>query len=126
MQERRAQRRSDGTVQINGVRFEIPSAYRHFQELFIRYQPFDLRIAYLVDNRSGSLLAQIKPQDKTKNATGLRRTLKPEDQLPPVQELTDPIPALLQNLLADYAATGLPPAYLPKEEVIDKEKDNGK
>jgi hypothetical protein len=25
-------------------------------------------------------------------------------------------PALLQKWLADYAATGLPPAYLPKEE----------
>jgi hypothetical protein len=26
------------------------------------------------------------------------------------------MPALLQKWLADYAATGLPPAYLPKEE----------
>jgi hypothetical protein len=26
------------------------------------------------------------------------------------------MPALLSKWLADYAATGLPPAYLPKEE----------
>jgi hypothetical protein len=30
---------------------------------------------------------------------------------------TDPLPALLRKWLADYAATGLPPAYLPKEEI---------
>jgi hypothetical protein len=28
----------------------------------------------------------------------------------------DPLPALLRQWLADYAATGLPPAYLPKAE----------
>jgi hypothetical protein len=31
---------------------------------------------------------------------------------------SDPIPPLLRKLLADYAATGLPPAYIPKEESI--------
>jgi hypothetical protein len=27
------------------------------------------------------------------------------------------MPALLRKWMADYAATGLPPAYLPKEEL---------
>ncbi len=105
VQERRAQRRSDGTVQIKGVRFEVPSAFRHFQELFVRYQPFDFRIAYLVDNRTGSLLAQIRPQDKTKNATGLRRTLKPEDQVPPAQELI-PIPKINATFFVRFQVSG--------------------
>jgi hypothetical protein len=29
---------------------------------------------------------------------------------------SDPLPALLRKWMADYAATGLPPAYLPKEQ----------
>jgi hypothetical protein len=33
----------------------------------------------------------------------------------------DPLPALLRQWLADYAATGLPPAYLPKDEVAGED-----
>jgi hypothetical protein len=29
---------------------------------------------------------------------------------------------LLQQLMADYAATGLPPAYLPKDSIVSKPK----
>lgn len=117
--ERRSQRRSDGTLSIKGVRFEIPSAYRHFEHLFVRYQSFDLSTAYLVDNRTDEPLARIYPQDKAKNAHGHRRTLEPvaEDQ-PAQTDTSDPIPPLLRNMMADYAATGLPPAYLPKEESL--------
>jgi transposase InsO family protein len=34
-QERRTQRKSDGTATIKGIRFEVPSRFRHFQHLFI-------------------------------------------------------------------------------------------
>jgi putative transposase len=129
--ERRSQRRSDGTVSIKGIRFEVPSAYRHFENLFVRYQSFDLSMAYLVDKRTDELLCRIYPQDKTKNANGYRRTLDPvsEDQ-PPHKSTQDPIPPLLRKIMSDYAATGLPPAYLPKEERLaatdpkQKKKDN--
>jgi hypothetical protein len=119
-QERRTQRKSDGTLQIQGVRFEAPSRFRHFQHLYIRYQSWDLSSAYVVDQRTGDLLARIYPQDKTKNAHGYRRTLEPLPE--PVAPETDsePIPPLLRKLISDYAATGLPPAYIPKDE-IDKE-----
>jgi putative transposase len=118
MQERRTQRRSDGTISIKGIRFEVPSAFRHFEHLFVRYQSWDLSMAYLVDKRTGGLLVRIYPQDKTKNAHGHRRTLEPvsQDQPPSGKIDSDPIPPLLRKILADYAATGLPPAYLPKEE----------
>jgi putative transposase len=117
--ERRSQRRTDGTVSIKGIRFEIPSIYRHFEHLFVRYQSFDLSTAYLVDNRTDEPLARIYPQDKAKNAHGHRRTLEPvaEDQ-PAQTDPSDPIPPLLRKMMADYAATGLPPAYLPKEESL--------
>lgn len=116
--ETRSQRKSDGTIQIKGVRFEIPSRFRHLPRVHIRYQSWDLSVAYLVDKRSGKLLCTIFPQDKVKNANQHRRRL---EQAPvPVMESkkddSNPIPPLLRKILADYAATGLAPAYLPKEE----------
>jgi putative transposase len=122
VQEQRTQRRSDGTVSIKGVRFEIPSTFRHLGHLFIRYQTWDLSLACLVDQRTGNLLTHLYPQDKTKNAHGHRRTVESASEniqpsaLAPTIE--DPIPPLLRKILADYAATGLPPAYLPKEESL--------
>lgn len=126
-QDRRTQRRSDGTVTIEGIRFEVPSRFRHFQYLFIRYQSWDLSHAYLVDHHSGDLLEHIYPQDKTKNAHGYRRTLHSvsEHDCKVTETASDPIPPLLRKILSDYAATGLPPAYLPKEE-IQSTTDNSK
>ena len=87
-------------------------------------------MAYLVDQRSKNLLACIYPQDKIKNSQGYRRTLQPvaEQALEAVKDDSDPIPPLLRKLLTDYAASGLPPAYIPKEESIlltaNKSKEN--
>jgi len=58
------------------------------------------------------------PQDKAKNASGIRRTIRPDNTpVAVVHSSDDPMPALLRKWLADYAATGLPLAYLPKEEL---------
>jgi hypothetical protein len=70
----------------------------------------------LVDPDTDAPLAKLFPQDKTKNASGKRRIIQPEKTMTPI--VTDkPLPALLRKWMADYAATGLPPAYLPKEEI---------
>ena len=89
----------------------------------MRYQSWDLSSAYLVDQRTGDLLARIYPQDKTKNAHGHRRTLEP--LLVPIAPATDKetIPPLLRRLISDYAATGLPPAYIPKDEMDKEDQD---
>ena len=85
-------------------------------------------MAYLVDKRTDELVARIYPQDKTKNAHGHRRTLDPVSEDQPAQKNpSDPIPPLLRKIMSDYAATGLPPAYLPKEESLpstDPNKEN--
>ena len=34
---RRTQRRSDGTLSLEGIRFEVPSRFGHLEELWLRY-----------------------------------------------------------------------------------------
>jgi len=118
VEENRKQRRSDGTVSIQRVRFEIPSRYRNFEHVTLRWQRWDLSRAYLMEPRTGKMLTTIYPVDKTKNARGIRRTLQDPVTTVDAQIQTneDPVPPLLAKLLGEYAATGLPPAYLPKDE----------
>jgi hypothetical protein len=73
-------------------------------------------------------LDHIYPQDKAKNAHGYRRTLKSvsEHNASLAETVSDPIPPLLREILSDYAATGLPPAYLPKEELPQSTTDTSK
>jgi transposase InsO family protein len=122
--ERRTQRLSDGTLVIDTRRFEVPNRYRHLRELTVRYAHWDLSQVYLLDERSSQLLCRLYPQDKQRNAQGVRRTLEPVAGAAP-QGATDasaaPRPAgamapLLAKLIAQQTATGLPPAYLPKDE----------
>ena len=108
----RTQRRSDGTVSLGGARFEIPSRYRHLQQLHLHYARWDLSRVDLVDARTGAVLCPVRPLDKSANANGQRRKLSPADvDLSPLTPKG--LPALMSQLLADYAATGVPPAYLP-------------
>ena len=108
----RKQRRSDGTVSLNGARFEIPSRYRHLQQVHLHYARWDLSRVDLVDQRTGAILCAVKPLDKSANANGQRRRLSPV-QLDLSAVAPSGLPALMTQLLADYAATGVPPAYLP-------------
>lgn len=114
MEVSRTQRRSDGTVTVEGVRFEVPSAYRTLELVRLRVARWDLSSVELVDPRTGTHLATLLPLDKTKNADRARRVLVdvPAPAAPPRQP--PGIAPLLRELMAEYAATGLPPAYLPK------------
>lgn len=119
-QTTRTQRRSDGTVSIEGVRFELPSRFRHLDRAAIQYARWDLRTVHLVDPRDGTLLAPIYPLDRAKNADGRRRVLpapQPKRAAPPAEAL----PPLLDALLRRHAATGIPPGYLPKTDAEQKE-----
>jgi putative transposase len=118
----RRQRRSDGTVTVEGVRYEIPSRFRHLPRLVIRYASWDMSRLVLVDAKSGQPLARLLPLDKNQNASGHRRALEPVQAPAPASPDTR-LPALVRRWLAEYAATGLPPAYLPKDE-IEVENDD--
>lgn len=115
---KRKQRRSDGTVSLDGRRFEIPSRYRHLSELHLRYARWDLSRVDLIDARSGAILCPVRPLDKAANAEALRRRVAPMN----AQASATPaagIAPLLQKMIANYAATGLPPAYLPTTDEDD-------
>jgi len=113
----RKQRRSDGTVTVEGIRFEVPAAYRTLLQLRLRVARWDLSSVGLVDPRSGEHLATLLPLDKARNAERVRRVVAsatPDAPSSPVG-----IAPHLRALMADYAATGLPPAYLPKHDSTD-------
>jgi len=118
----RTQRRSDGTVSLDGVRFEVPSRYRGLERLALRYAQWDLRTVELVDPGTGDPLCPLYPLDKTRNAQrGRRRLEQPvgREASPPGESTASTAsepPPLLRALIEDYAATGQPPAYLPERQ----------
>jgi hypothetical protein len=123
---KRRQRRSDGTISLDNVRFEIPSRYRHFRDVAVRYARWNLGRVDLVDPRFGTILAPIYPLDKSANADGRRAVVEPVSTDVPVDDSPRkkvPLPPLLKRILEEYSATGLPPAYLPKTTPSKKGED---
>lgn len=120
MQTTRAQRRSDGTISVEGRRFELPSRYRTLRRVTVRYARWDLSSVDLIEPRDDSILCPLHPLNRQRNADQPRRRLEPTGD--PNIETTEQQPRrsgpapLLKQLMADYAATGLPPAYMPKDE----------
>jgi putative transposase len=131
MEVSRTQRQSDGTISLDGVRFEIPGRYRHFRKVSVRYARWDLRRVDLVDPRSGTILSPLYPLDRQANADGQRLLFERDapmttDEKPPAghdgperpksaaARGGKQLPPLLKRILDEYSARGLPPAYLPK------------
>lgn len=116
---KRKQRKSDGTFTLHGRRFEVPSQYHHFDALHIRYARWDLSRAILVDPHRSTCLDTLYPLDKSANGDALRRSAKNINYLSTQTSKETSFPSgiapLLKKHMADYAATGLPPAYLPKK-----------
>jgi transposase InsO family protein len=119
IETKRTQRKSDGTITLDGVRYEIPSAYRHLGRVSVRYARWDLGRVTLIDERTGEALSPIFPLDREKNADGRRRVLASHASRMPAPAEVGVAP-LLRKLMTEYAATGLPPAYVPKEPTTTK------
>ena len=122
----RTLRRSDATVSVEGVRYQVPKPWRHLRELSLRVARWDLASVDLVDGRSGERLCTLYPLDKHRNAEGLRRRTEPgTDEGAALTPAVAPEPApLLQRILDAQAATGLPSAWLPHHETPDPGEDN--
>jgi transposase InsO family protein len=111
-EETRTQRRSDGTITVGGVRYEIPSRYRSILRPTVRWASWDLSNVELCDGRTGVVVATLLPIDKQANADGRRRPLDAGPDVEP-EPAASGIAPLLRELMSTYAATGLPPAYVP-------------
>jgi len=115
----RRQRKGDGTISLDAVRFEIPARFRHFNDVAVRYARWDLSRVDLIDQRSGTILAPLYPLDRSQNADGHRAVVEPASGDVPTDASqrhgNDELPPLLKRILDEYAAGGLPPAYLPKK-----------
>jgi hypothetical protein len=100
-------------VSLEGTRFEIPARYRILQRLVLRYARWDLGRVDLVDERTGASLCPLYPLDKSKNANGERRRLA--DGEVTITDTPAGMAPLLRQLIDEQTASGLPPAYLPKD-----------
>jgi hypothetical protein len=123
VRRRRKQRDSDGTITIEGKRFEVPSRYESLDWVWVRYARWDLTRIELLDSKSRKPICRLYRQDKVANADGRRRLRhSPDGSGRTAVEATPPterFPPLLRELMKRYAQTGLPPAYLPKDEVME-------
>lgn len=108
----RCQRRSDGTVLLEGQRFEVPSRFGHIERLALRYARWDLSRVDLWDPAERVVLARLLPQDKSSNAEGVRRSR--DREAPQPAPLANGMAALLSQMIEKTRASGLPPAYLPQ------------
>lgn len=117
----RTVRRSDATLTVGGVRFELPWRYRTLTRVTLKVARWDLSTVDLVDPRTGDHLTTLFPLDKERNADGRRRVVVPSPTTAP--PLPSGIAPHLRRLMADYAATGLPPAYVPKHDATAQTDD---
>lgn len=122
----RKQRTSDGTITVAGVRYEIPSAYRTLVRPTVRVARWDLSSVDLVDPRRGVHLTTLLPVDRERNAERHRRSLSEATagNSPAPASSPSGIAPLLRQLMADYAATGFPPAYVPHDSTATENTDD--
>ena len=113
---KRTVRRSDGTVSVEGIRYQIPAPWRHLREAWVRYARWDLASVDLVDGPKGERLCTLYPLDRRGNAGGERRPVDPGGGDGGGTGADASEAPLLRRILDDQAATGLPPAWLPHPE----------
>ncbi len=113
---KRTLRRSDGTLSLDGVRFQVPKPWRHLLEARVRYARWDLTVAELVTGND-DCLCLLHPLDKRAHADAVRRPVAgpgdADDGDAGAGAGKAETPALLGKILRKQAETGLPPAWMP-------------
>ncbi len=112
----RTQRKTDGTVSISGIRFEIPSQYRHIKKIPLRYKKWNLNEVYIADPTTETIITKIYPLNKVANANGKRALLSPLKPIEPsiLDKTTAKLPPLLTKLIDQYVSETGTPAYIKK------------
>ena len=87
---------------------------------------WDLSGVDLVDGRSDERLSTLYPLDKRRNAEGLRRRTEPgaDDGGSSAPAVTPEPAPLLQRILDEQAASGLPPLWLPHPQSANRDPDD--
>lgn len=117
MDASRVQRRTDGTVSIEGIRLEIPLRYRAFKHLKVRYARWNPVYAHLVSRDTNKAIVRLYVLDKHKNINGKRERIQDIDlEHQDTCCKDDAVAPLLEDMLAEFSATGHPPAFIHKEE----------
>ena len=97
----------------------MPSAYAHLKRIDVRYARWDLSQVLMMDPLEDQPICWLYPVNKAKNADGQRRPKAPQCEDPAHANTASTAPnkiaPYLAELMAQYTATGLPPAYLPKD-----------
>ena len=126
----RSQRKSDGTVSVEGRRFEVPSRFRTLETVTLRYAAWDLTSVELVDPHTHVRLCTLLPLDKQRNAESGRRALESiEVEASGQSRRAVGVAPLLQKHIEQQQALGTPPPYLPlmhgdkEPTVVDDAKD---
>ena len=122
MQTTRTQRRSDGTASLHTRRFEIPARYRHLVRVRLSYARWDLSAVDLIDAHHHTVLCALYPIDRAANASGRRRAIASTDPIAETGIATaaeSGMAPLLRRYMAEFAATGMPPPFIPTEQDPD-------
>lgn len=115
-EEGRTQRKTDGTISVDGKRYEIPDRYRHVKRVFIRFAEWDLSSIHMVNKQTGQVLCPIYPTDKYKNAGEGRRPRNPETKQEIEANPKDEVAPLLRKYMEEFKEKGLPMPYLTQDE----------
>lgn len=121
----RTVRRSDATVSVGGVRYQLPAPWRHLRDVRVRYVRWDLAGIDLVDDRTGDRLCTLHPLDKRANAAAVRRPVRSDDDGEDGAGAPNEPAPLLGRILDEQAATGLAPAWLAHPDSPADDRDPG-
>ena len=122
---KRTLRRSDATVSVEGVRYQVPAPWRHLRKLSLRVARWDLACVELVDPRTAQRLTTVYPLDKRAHAGAVRRpTATHGDNSGERTDTEGDTAPLLKRILDDQAACGMLPAWVPHGEHPNREDDN--
>jgi hypothetical protein len=129
MEIKRTIRVTDGTITLDGIRFEIPQQYVHMESLLLRYARWDLGEAEILCPDTKKSLCFIHPINKVLNSSGFRKEnfskIEKEEEISTVENeelnlMTDHLPPLLAQCLKKHAQKYPLGSYIPIEKMKDK------
>jgi len=129
----RTVRKTDATITIDGIRFQIPQCYAHMDSILLRYARWDLGEAEILCSDTQKSLCLIYPLNKLANSTAIRKDIEEKltiQQVPTIEDENEfldlknhQLPPLLAHCLEKYAKQYPLSGYIPlqkKEKKTDE------